>query len=951
MAKIAKAILIYGSIFAASTGGAFMMQYKPSSSHSSSTPVVDDPIPEHVETPAEKLLGYLTGNDGINVNGNVSLNIENTQVNIDLTASVSLEDLENLSLSADLVIDVMDMSFEVSVTFIDGIITLDALDNHFKLETSTIMDFVNMLPALGIEIELPEDVLNIDIDELTNQLGSLTEGDKFEENGEYYFPFNILGLDLAIKTDADEQDRFLGARISPSSIMGIEISGDVNILSASKDELNIVNPLEGENASKYIDFKNAFNFVNHIVSLTKKDKLALNLKASVSNETINNIDIDLDLGIDLTSNLVSFNGQVNENNRTHNIFAAYLDETVYLNFQQVKVSIDNSTIANLLDYVFTKLGIDFDLEALISSISTSLGSIEVKELVNSIRGIVGSLTLSENELGITINLADYGVEMDPVSILISFNENGLSQIRLSELNINGTKVKVELSFLDYQEPLFNKAEYVAIDPLFGLIDTVEYLSTQTRFRVEMDALIDKQGTDKDVSMSGGVQFDLADMFGYGQLEIVDSDEYHHVIKGEMKNSDEFFFTYNNKLKGKFSSQTLIDMKDLAVSVIANPDKHFMELFADFLYKLQNSPLSLILGGDYGLLLEYELISNLSVTSTALECDLSLDILDMGLDSLHLVLHYEENAEGRLDIKGLTISELALGDSEVTVELRLKAFDETLESTRLNLNDTYLDFSDIKVLLEFGIETSKFEYYHISGNAVATVLGYDIKVPMDVKVRDENGKIKVHARLIKIPTIVGVNQKAFTSLDRSAELFYDGEYIYIDRFDDYLIAKNDVHYTKKCTTKYFIDNIVMILCDDILGLNDSILDDVEKSESSEKEQVQMKYEDIVQGFELIRGEEIDTFKFEISLFALTQDKMLKNNLKAKVTADSNTHILRGLHVDLDIALTSLITLPLSADFTLESDTSLELTDANKLYALEAYVAAHANDQLNVRLSYK
>ena len=221
-----------------------------------------------------------------------------------------------------------------------------------------------------------------------------------------------------------------------------------------------------------------------------------------------------------------------------------------------------------------------------------------------------------------------------------------------------------------------------------------------------------------------------------------------------------------------------------------------------------------------------------------------------------------------------------------------------------------------------------------------------RIPMEVKVRNEDGDISVDAQLQDIPTIVGVNKEILTFPTRKAAIYYRGDYLYIYRSDTFMKSEKNAKYSRKCTIDFFLDNIVEILCRDMLGFTDTIMKSIEKSETEEKAQI--KYEDILQDFGYKQEGSKDYFHFEISLLALTGSSILSNNLILNVNADPVSHILKSMDVKLDISLG--ITIGVTANFTLEDDSSMELTESNRLSNLEAYISAHANDELNTRISF-
>lgn len=390
-----------------------------------------------------------------------------------------------------------------------------------------------------------------------------------------------------------------------------------------------------------------------------------------------------------------------------------------------------------------------------------------------------------------------------------------------------------------------------------------------------------------------------------------------------------------------------------MNIINNPDKHFMELFGDLLTSMENSPINQIIAGDYGKLLEYDIISNLHVTDKVIEFDLGLDILEMGFDSIHLAINSMVDEEGNYSLDGISISGFDIGDGVISLNARVRDYNEDKSTiNRLDPNAEYMNFSNIKVLLELGINTSIFEYFHIKGTAqLKTLAGLvDFDIPVDIRIRNNNGNVELEADLTEIPTIAGVNKALLFSpvTSRDASIYYNGDNIYIYRHDGAKQAANVKNYSRRCSIDYFTDNIVNLLCSDILGLEKSIMDQITKS-MDRKEDVQISYEDIVKQFVYTPGTESDHFKFAISLYALTKDDMLKKDLVLDVYSNNKKMILERIKVALTLSVG--ISLDISADLKLQDDCSEELNESNRLNALEAFISAHSNDALNEIVSFK
>ena len=141
------------------------------------------------------------------------------------------------------------------------------------------------------------------------------------------------------------------------------------------------------------------------------------------------------------------------------------------------------------------------------------------------------------------------------------------------------------------------------------------LINQTKFRLELEGSVKNINSEiLPVTINGGLQFDLTDNvengYGYGELTIVDRSNYTHDLYVDLKDKNQVLFKYNEDLKGKFKTQSVLDLIDLVEQIINEKDEHFMELFGDLINSLGDSGISQIIStGNYGKLLASNIIKD------------------------------------------------------------------------------------------------------------------------------------------------------------------------------------------------------------------------------------------------------------------------------------------------------------------------------------------------------
>lgn len=968
MNKIVKYGGIYALAFTLSTTTAFFLQYQGGKSPSST-------VDNNSLTPGEKLVASILNYEGMNISAKVEMNSqENYAVKVDISGQAKIASIKDIRINGDVSLSLNGNKIKAELAYYDETLAFSFNDNYYKLKTDDLLAFIDMVPTYGINIELPSEISNIDFDAIQEEIAAIAEEDKKSSQDGYYYVINI-GTDtnvfnLYIKTDAD--DNFLGIRTDTIFYNDMKFSLDATIDPVKNEELTLVNPLSGTDAEKYEDFSPIFNLFDYVYNFLKKDSATVKVNATINNtnkdESVSSYEANLALGYCLSTKTYTLGATLEQNSHANTFNFVYENEAVYASFHSLKVSIATETISNLIQYAMSQIN-DEKITAVVDTLTTSMKDVKLSDIADKISSFIGHMSVGEESLTIALKPSAFNLDMQDIQVVVSWDTNGLSSITLSNIAYSTFDADVTITFGDYVAPSYVASEYVAIEPATGLVDSILTLLKQKQFRIEFDALVDKTDeTVKDITIDGGLQFDIENMFGYGEVDIVDGDGYTHNIKADMRSKEEIIFAYNKTLKGKFSSQTMKEMGQLVSTAMKDPDDHMTEILGDILNQTVESPLSQIIAGDYGLALSYDIISNLQITDSYLSCSVNLNILGMD-KNVDLRVDYATDYDNSVGIlKGLSITNLVLDDAVISLNLNLKDFNSSLDSTRLDPYDEYLDFSDIEVLLELGINTSKFNYYHFTTTVTMALNGLlgtellSLDLPLDIKIRNDKGQVKVAVEFTNIPvkSLLNPNDTYYSAKDRTASIYYADNTIYVKRTEQVKIkailgiAYGDYHtytLTRTCDIDYFKDNILTILMSDVLSLSDTILNMVEKSTSS-SETSQIEYEKLLNDF--VYNKASNYFYFDINLAELANDESF-SSFTVKIYEDPEKALLTGLDVHLTISVGLTINIDMSLDF--KDDSAIEVytydeagqitgnATGTTLDALEAYVSAHQSDTRN------
>ena len=969
MKNIFKGATICTLMFATSFGIAFGAQYKApkktnkgvvSNDNNTTTTHFDD-------TPQQRLLDSLGSIQTFNVNAGVLAKLQSGEyIGLDFEGQGDASDVSDIKLEGDIDVNLSGNDIKASIGYFDSTVFFDFNDNYFKLKTDNIFDFIDMLPSHGLNFEMPVELSNLDVYALQDYILSLKEPNREGEG--YYFTFNAsepLGLDndllLYIKTDKDYN--FTGLRTDTISYGDMLFKLDVDL--DRVDNINLVSPMENvEVAHKYQDFAPALNIVNGILNLTSKRQNTVGLDLELSKYTKDENDVEtkndliatsLNLSYDIDEKAYSIFGDVTVDNQVNSFGAHLFEETLYAHYHDLKVCIDTESVSNLVQFTMNKIGNEKIME-LLDKLMGTMDMTAMLEMLGKLPNTIQEITLTSEELGVNIKPSEAGIDsVSPFTVTLKFNNDELESLELKNIRINDYEGSATVTFKNYVRYNIEKDEYVALEHAIPLALAISELVDDTQFRIEFsgDITSSKEGVN-DITVNGGLQFDIEDGFGYGKAEIVDRKNYSHRLVADMKDKNEILFTYNEEMKGKVKSQTFIDIYDVVKEIMDEPSEHFNELLGSLMDQTSVMPIMEIVHGDYQKIANLHIISNLQVKDGEISCTVSLALVGLEQTSLDIKLTYDEHT-----IHSLEISNLNYNDLNINFRIDLKEFDPSKESERLNPNnDEFLDFSDIKVLLELGINSSKYNYWKFDskvdlGFTLLTGKVYNIKeVPFTVEIRNDHGHVDVAVEFINFPIIkvlgiaINPNKNYYSAENRNVYFVYSEGNFYIKRTEsvkDKLIfgTRRDYTLLEKCDTGYFMDNILTILLEDVLSLGDLITSSVERSENNKDENYQIPYEKILKNFKYDKDNQF--FFISADVGKLANSSELKD-VDLWIYDDLSTNELTGLKANLDVKVG--ITIKIALDLTL-ADHQKEATDENKIALVDSLINDTASLEMNTK----
>ena len=811
---------------------------------------------------------------------------------------------------------------------------------------------------------------------------------------------------------SDDEFHMIGVELPETEIMGMKISATSDIHPLEEDIETLVDPSTIEGGIKYTEFKPAFKLINGIMDIvnSKQGRVGLSLDINQRKDEQSDyedfIDLNGTLDFDINDLKVAADLSLGYDNKSYNLKAGYLDETIYASLKNLNVSITKQSVLSLVEYISDKLNNNTldDVSDKLGSLTDEIDLDKILTIVNDLPVFIHNFTLTETSLSLDIDPSYFELPLGEFNLAVTFNDTNVESLSLTGLTYGSLEINASLELSNYVEVQFNKDEYVALDPALSLIDSVDKLINQDKFGVTFSvttddcdpsthdlaangtfyfALREKTESEKENSI---IKTDITFDYGAGYLTILDGDQYPHNIRVDAQPYTEqmdgkVLFSYGGtsevRTKARIDYATFDSLVEKVVGLFESNDPHVVELFGGLMESMESNPISTIINSenkaDLIKLLDYDIITDLKVSDSEIEVGLSGAILGMDDMNPTIRIRYSEDA-----ISGLDIIDLNVSGTKINASINLLDFNqESYENYKLEEDTSYIDLSTISKLVEEALNTADKSYYHMTGtidfdldNSFLSLLGSAMgnrTMNADLQVNTSNGRTKVLTRLTDIPVIpivsenTGLSAKSaskegyllFDNLDYSAAGIGQTGIFHIWRIDKYNIVVNlTKELNSKYETPYLLQNIITVLLGDLLGMGSTILNAVSNIEPGED---QIEYEKIIQDYSYQEGYSltdshynggqttaVDKYRFAIDIGELAQSPDLKT---LAVTVYSRDGQLCGIEIDMSLDPGVGMSLNLKM-FLNESDkNSHDDMSAGKISSMNEYMAAHANDPMN------
>ena len=778
----------------------------------------------------------------------------------------------------------------------------------------------------GVEFNTINKVLKLDDPAYPKQRGEFIEAISYigwVDDALDLFQTRSLGLDLAARIDLlDEGNKTLLADIT--SKVDVDMSGvfDFNNLNLddvfkqiTDDTFEIDSLFNLDNLQFGVDLqaKGQKDEIYSNMNLSYFDKtayLTLNeneddavMRAKISTDTVNKI-------LDEVPNLTTAIEGIKNKDVPEDEIAEASDEIFsFITSSELVTGIKNNDFSGIIDMIKRisndnkKIYLDIDLSKL------GLGA-------NSEVNIVLDSSRPADKKVLSINVKNV-VVADKAEINMSLNTSNFSAERINQIKA--------------KKDLFDDLSFVP-----GIIKQTSDILNEKKGKLTINgSMMDENN--EGLVISGAAQFDANENVGYGSInlrqygdDIVNANKYiDHTIDFDINNNGETaadknaYFVYNQELKAKVTLQTFVDVFDLAKDLLNSDD----ERFTKFKDKLGESLISgaindIIDNKDYLLVSKATFLKSIKQENNGntIRVVISKDLLGMEKD-ISLCVNLKDTDEGEKHLKGISIDGLEFSGKTINMEINLEDFDASFVSP-VNKAATFMDFSQVKVLLDFGINTTKLNYYHLTAKAKVKLSVLDvINVDLDFHIMVDGKTTKVYGYIPKVPWITDIVSNHTATCSMNSELVFEPTEDIGGKF--HIVANKD--YWLKDTVTYwqsdsdnFVENIIQYLICDMLDIRENISDSITNSSVSTEKARDPNFAKMFtkDGFKYSKNEStgVNTWNIGLNLNEIVGNDTL-GELKLKLNGkDTETS---GLFTDASVELGIASILTVAADIKLEN----------------------------------
>ncbi len=654
---------------------------------------------------------------------------------------------------------------------------------------------------------------------------------------------------------------------------------------------------------------------------------------------------------------------------------------------------DHETTFSLLDRL---------LDLLDSEVATALKGGRYESIVKAIK----TLSNEGNSITAELDLGVLGFdEGSSVTVVVDgTSDHNLVTINIVKAGLSGTNLtNTTITMVDYAKTTFDGSSYYFLTKFPSLYDQFYSLYQEPEFHLTFSGSYqDKNGvgvssfsgsantaaqpnTDTNGKttfsfQAGAVDLDLIQQIGVfnsnGDFSSFGDKKNHHITL-DLEGKETAYFHYydagnvssskkDNGTWGKMALKPFDDVVSIVKEIMNSDDERFNKWFKVIEATTASTVMDALKQGQISPFLNRNLIvsSSFQADQTVLTFSGQVFGLAKGTDpnNFTVTLKYQDD-----QVSSISITDLEIGDNTLNLTVGIASLGDQKTALLDHTSSSYYDFTGIAPMARDLYSTAQMKTFHLTGSNIgAKILLFSMYLDADFRIYVDGSIVKVYG-ILNVPCILGVNGGSlFTKYYRTVTMYYDdidpntgkayednSGYLYLT----YNVSKTygqqsgGTYGAYRYHSSYFLkdgsldsDHLQHFIFKDILGMNDTVYNQIASSDSSDTAGKAVDYESVITQFAYTENDR--KWNIGVNLGTLTNMSQLKTfNVtlySAQSSANENRYIFSQLDLNLEVSL--LITIDVTGTLkNVDLDQADNWSSVNSTY--QAYIDAHRNDTIN------
>ena len=417
------------------------------------------------------VMDSLQTNPKLDVSGNVSLKVDEQQIDLQLNANLDLTTLTNPSVMGSIGLTIDNQTYQILLTYTQNQIYLACENMSIQANVTELTDIIGLIASLtGQNINLTSEMPEFNLDSLMSALNNPL---KTQVDDLTYYQITLP--DIAKVTLVCDKD-FNIQNISIDEVYLIENADVTCSLNVNQDpQINIDAP---SNNASYLDVA---SLINNLVSLKDKNYLYLEAWTSVYKNKRLYQKIDANGIVSLSTNNYKLNAKLN-GALTGKLGINYLEDKVYAKFNDIGVCADGQELNDIVD-LFTQYANSTSIgkEGVPGQIvenSATLANQLIDWLANNYNSILDSATVASNQIVLVANLNGV-LGQDHIKFILGLRDNAIDSVRIDGIKVDNYSVYATIYVREISNYSFevNTNAYYQLSNVFKIVDWVNNLQT------------------------------------------------------------------------------------------------------------------------------------------------------------------------------------------------------------------------------------------------------------------------------------------------------------------------------------------------------------------------------------------------------------------------------------------------------------------------------------------